>query len=149
MATAKIVATGVIAVIAKTGVVARAATAMLPTLTTATPRRVKTRSNAPAAVNRLELEGTVCRAPDVRYSAAGIPISRFAIEHRSTQAEAGLHREVYCRIGVVASGTGLEAQVKRLAGSSRVRVQGFLDRTTNRLGEPRLVLHAVEIELID
>jgi len=100
-------------------------------------------------VNRLELEGTVCRAPDVRYSAAGIPISRFAIEHRSTQTEAGLHREVYCRIGVVASGGDLETQVKRLTGSSRVRVRGFLDRTTNRQGEPRLVLHAVEIELID
>ena len=91
----------------------------------------------------------VCRAPDLRHSAAGIPISRFVIEHRSRQTEAGLHREVYCRIGVVASGTGLEAQVKRLAPATRVRVTGFLDRITNRQGEPRLVLHAVDIEPIE
>ena len=32
-------------------------------------------------MNRLELEGTVCRAPDVRYSAAGIVITSYSIHY--------------------------------------------------------------------
>jgi primosomal replication protein N len=99
--------------------------------------------------NRLELDGSVVRTPDTRYSPAGIPITRFVLEHRSRQAEAGLEREVYCRIGVVACGEALAAKAKAPGTGDRVRVSGFIERNTNRQGEPRLVLHAVEIEPID
>lgn len=99
--------------------------------------------------NRLELDGRVVRAPDIRYSPAGIPITRFVLEHRSRQVEAGLSREVYCRIGVVACGEDLAPKAKAFGTDDRVRVSGFIERTTNRQGEPRLVLHAVEIEPID
>lgn len=95
------------------------------------------------------ISGWVCTPPELRYSPAGIPVGQFALEHRSRQTEAGLPREAYCRVGVVASGEALRGKVESLALGSLVRVTGFLSRTRNRRGESRLVLHVIEIDLID
>jgi len=95
------------------------------------------------------IEGDVCREPEFRYSPAGVPIGRFTIEHHSSRIEAGMERDVYCRIGVVAAGTELEPRVRVLQTTNRVIVHGFIHRAVNRRGEARLVLHAEAIEPID
>lgn len=99
------------------------------------------------ADNRLIIAGTVVRAPETRYSPAGIPISRFALEHQSRQVEAGMPRDAVCRMMVIAAGEALHSTVSVLALGSRVRVSGFLSRADHRTGEDRLVLHAQAIDI--
>ena len=99
--------------------------------------------------NRLVIAGAVCRAPETRYSPAGIPITRFVLEHRSRQQEAGAPRAAYCQMRVYAAGEALQAQAQRLTPGAQVRVQGFLCRADNRRGADALVLHAQHIEPLD
>ncbi|HEY9198784.1 MAG TPA: primosomal replication protein N [Gammaproteobacteria bacterium] len=100
-------------------------------------------------VNALVIEGLVMQPPETRISPAGIPISRFAVEHQSQCEEAGMAREVRFRIGVVASGQGLQALVAVLKADSRVRITGFLARAGYRSEEHRLLLHAQSIDILN
>ena len=99
--------------------------------------------------NVLVIEGLVVQSPETRVSPAGIPISRFAIEHQSLCEEAGMAREVRFRIGVVATGAGLQAEIAALADGSRVRIQGFIARAGYRSEEHRLLLHAQSINILN
>jgi primosomal replication protein N len=99
--------------------------------------------------NVLVIEGLVVQPPETRVSPAGIPISRFAIEHQSLCEEAGMAREVRFRIGVVASGQGLQAPVAALQAGSRVRIRGFIARAGYRSEEHRLLLHAQSIDILN
>jgi primosomal replication protein N len=101
-----------------------------------------------AAANQVVLAGSVGKRPDTRNSPAGIPISRFVVEHVSEQMEAGHPRRVTLRIAVKAVGAGLQGAVKGLQEGDQVRVSGFLNRADYRQGEHRLVLHAQQIELM-
>lgn len=101
------------------------------------------------ADNQLTLTGIVTRAPQTRTSPAGIPISRFGLEHQSRQMEAGGERLVQCWIRVVASGAELQTAVQRLHTGNRVRVQGFLARRGHRDPDTQLELHALHIECLD
>ncbi len=98
--------------------------------------------------NRVLLTGSVHRKPETRTSPAGIPISRFGLEHRSEQSEAGMKREAQARIVIVASGKELQPLVRTLETGSKVRVTGFLSRSSFRDPEVRLELHAQQIELL-
>ncbi|ODP98946.1 MULTISPECIES: primosomal replication protein N [Salinivibrio] len=95
--------------------------------------------------NRLELAGVISKAPVHRQSPAGIPHCHFVLEHRSTQLEANLPRQVYCRLPVVVSGQGSTQQTHDLALGSHIKVSGFLAYQTSRQGEGKLVLHADHI----
>mgnify|MGYP005752305363 CR=1 FL=1 len=99
--------------------------------------------------NVLVIDGVVVQVPETRFSPAGIPISRFAIEHRSQCEEAGMPREVRFKLAVVASGEQLQPQVAALKVESRVRLQGFLARAGYRSEEHRLVLHIQSIQLLN
>jgi primosomal replication protein N len=99
--------------------------------------------------NQLVLTGTVSRKPVTRSSPAGIPISRFGLEHRSLQQEAGGERTVQCWIRVVASGKPLQDAVRRLETGSQVRVTGFLARRSHRDPGTELELHALRIDCLD
>jgi primosomal replication protein N len=101
------------------------------------------------AENHLVLSGAVLRRPERRVSPAGIPIARFLLDHRSRQQEAGMTREVQCRIRVVASGVALQGFMQRLQTGSRVRVEGFLSRAGYRDPHHALELHAQHIELLE
>ncbi|MBI5461732.1 MAG: primosomal replication protein N [Gammaproteobacteria bacterium] len=98
--------------------------------------------------NVLVIEGLVAQPPETRFSPAGIPLSRFAIEHRSICEEAGLPREVQFRLAVVATGEGLRPCVAALHVGQRIRVQGFLARAGYRSAEHSLVLHAQSIKIL-
>lgn len=94
------------------------------------------------------LIGLVCKSPEIRVSPAGIPVARFTIEHRSIQLEAGLQREAYCKLIVIAAGKEFKQTVKALVLDQQVRVTGFVARANNRQGESMLTLHAQELEIL-
>ncbi|MFZ1492029.1 MAG: primosomal replication protein N [Candidatus Competibacter denitrificans] len=102
-----------------------------------------------ATDNCLIIVGYVVGQCEMRTSPAGVPIGRFLLEHRSSQMEAGLAREVYCRIPVVACGAPVANVVCDLVPGEAVRVRGFVGRANNREGEYRLVLHAAHIEIFN
>ena len=99
--------------------------------------------------NRLILGGRVSKCEQTRYSPAGLPITRFVLEHHSTQMEAGLSREARCRIAVVVSGEPLTDKVAQLSVGSQLRVTGFISRMSHRQSESRLLLHAEDIEFLE
>ncbi|CAM3736474.1 primosomal replication protein N [Rheinheimera salexigens] len=94
------------------------------------------------------LVGSLCRQPDHSESPAGIPHSVLVLEHRSMQHEAGLQRQVYVRIQVVATGTEFQQITRKLTLGDTLKVTGFLSRHQSRSGQARLVLHAQRIEQI-
>ena len=104
--------------------------------------------SAPAD-NCLIIAGQLAGSCEIRTSPAGVTISRFLLEHHSGQVEAGVAREAYCRIPVMACGEALARAVDRLPQGAPVRVQGFISRANFREGEYRLVLHAAHIDILD
>nr|WP_086940054.1 primosomal replication protein N [Thaumasiovibrio occultus] len=98
--------------------------------------------------NRLELSGVIAKQLRRSQSPAGIPHCHFVLEHRSTQREADLPRQVYAYINVVVSGQGLQALTQDLAVGSHIKVSGFVSYQTGRNGLGKLVLHADNIEKI-
>ncbi len=94
------------------------------------------------------IAGQLAGVCETRVSPAGIPISRFFLEHHSGQTEAGVAREARCRIAVMACGESLSRIASSLPSGAAVRVRGFLSRANHRGGEYRLVLHAAHIEIL-
>ncbi|RAJ95281.1 restart primosome assembly protein PriB [Aliidiomarina maris] len=75
------------------------------------------------------------------------------IDHKSQQQEAGMTRQSFVRIQVVASGTlanGEQAQdlANHLTVGSAVEVEGFLNRHETSSGVAKLVLHAQQLKKI-
>ena len=99
--------------------------------------------------NRLVLSGHVAGRVERRETPAGIPITRFTVEHVSRQSEAGMAREVRCRLAVVAAGAGFDADLAGLGDGEPVRITGFLARAGYRHEEHRLVLHAQRVERLN
>ncbi|KLN97930.1 primosomal replication protein N [Moellerella wisconsensis] len=101
------------------------------------------------STNRLVLTGTVCKALLRKVSPSGIPHCQFVIEHRSQQEEAGLYRQAWCRMPIVASGQDIQALTHSITVGCRVTVSGFISCHQGRNGLNKIVLHAEQIELID
>jgi len=100
-------------------------------------------------VNRLAIAGRICTEPDTRVSPAGVPITRFTLEHESQQPEAGGNRQVRCRIRVVAAGPEWQQVAQQPRNGDRIRVEGFVSQAGYRSAEFSLVLHAQRIEVLD
>ena len=98
--------------------------------------------------NQLVLSGAVTEIEGLRYTPAGVPHYGFVLEHRSRQEEAGVPREVVCRIRVEARGQPVTDRCQNLAVNDRIRVTGFLSRAYYKeAASTRLVLHAQQLEL--
>ncbi|MEI7196080.1 primosomal replication protein N [Pectobacterium versatile] len=100
-------------------------------------------------VNRLVLSGTVCKTPIRKVSPSGIPHCQFVLEHRSTQEEAGLSRQSWCRMPVIVSGLSSQAVTHSITVGTQLTVHGFISCHQGRNGLSKIVLHAEQIELID
>jgi len=98
-----------------------------------------------SAENRLIVSGVVCNPPESRNSPAGIPLTRFTLEHRSQQVEATLPRDTYFKIVVIAAGAALKQVAVNLQRGDEVCVEGFLSRMSYREDEARMALHAQTI----
>lgn len=98
--------------------------------------------------NSLVLSGSVVKTPKHSTSPAGIMHSQFSLDHRSDQNEGGMNRLAFVRIQIVATGE-LSHLTRELVAGSMVTVRGFINRHESRNGNPLLVLHAQQIEMID
>ncbi len=94
------------------------------------------------------LTGSVVKAPKQSTSPAGISHSQFSIDHNSIQNEAGMNRQAFVRIQVVATGE-LSHLTRELVAGNIIKVSGFINRHESRNGNPLLVLHAQQIEMIN
>lgn len=105
--------------------------------------------------NRVVLDGTVRSEPEERWTPAGLPLTRFTLEHRSRTTIADLERTVACRITVVALGEELSRAAQNLAPGQGCRVEGVLgQRVRQRPGDEarygQLELHAQSLRpLVD
>ncbi|MFA9462317.1 primosomal replication protein N [Thiohalorhabdus methylotrophus] len=100
--------------------------------------------------NRICLEGTVLPGAETRWTPAGLPLTRFELEHSSRVVIAEMKRVVQCRITVVALGEALSGQAKGLAAGGACRVEGVLGQRVRRWRgeEPmygRFELHATTL----
>ena len=98
--------------------------------------------------NSLTLTGEVVKTPKQSTSPAGITHSQFSIDHKSIQNEAGMNRQAFVRIQVVATGE-ISHLTRELVVGSEIKVSGFINRHESRNGNPLLVLHAQQIEMIN
>ena len=94
------------------------------------------------------LTGLVVKPPKQSTSPAGIIHSQFSIDHKSIQNEAGMSRQAFVRIQVVVSGE-LSHLTRELVAGNVIKVSGFINRHESRNGNPLLVLHAQQIEMIN
>ena len=65
------------------------------------------------------------------------------------QNEAGLNRQAFVRMQVVATGEWSQHLTRDLTAGSNIKVSGFINRHESRNGNPLLVLHAQQIEMIN
>ena len=98
--------------------------------------------------NCLVLVGEVVKTPKFSTSPAGIEHCQFSIDHKSIQNEAGMNRQAFVRIQVVATGNVSPNLTRDLIEGCKVKVTGFINRHESRNGNPLLVLHAQHIEMI-
>ena len=94
------------------------------------------------------LIGEVVRTPKQSTSPAGISHSQFSIDHKSIQNEAGMNRQAFVRIQVVATGD-LSHLTRELIAGNVIKVTGFINRHESRNGNSLLALHAQQIEMIN
>lgn len=99
--------------------------------------------------NCLVLVGEVVKPPKLSTSPAGIQHCQFSIDHKSIQQEAGMNRQAFVRIQVVATGQMSKDLTRDLTEGSKLRVAGFINRHESKNGNPLLVLHAQQIEMIN
>mgnify|MGYP000176835434 CR=1 FL=1 len=94
------------------------------------------------------LVGEVVKTPKFSTSPAGIEHCQFSIDHKSIQQEAGMNRQAFVRIQVVAT-SELSLLTRELMSGNNVKVTGFINRHESKNGNPLLVLHAQQIEMIN
>jgi len=99
--------------------------------------------------NCLVLVGTVVNMPKLSTSPVGLHHCQFSIEHRSIQTEDGLNRQAFVRMQVVATGDWSQRLASELIEGMQIQVSGFINRHESRNGNPLLVLHAQNIEMIN
>jgi|TARA_B110000881_G_C18536751_1_gene496225 primosomal replication protein N len=100
-------------------------------------------------VNSLVLVGEVVKQPKISKSPAGIYHCQFSMDHKSIQNEAGMNRQTFVRIQVVATGEFSQNLTRDLIAGCNIKVTGFINRHESRNGNPLLVLHAQQIEMIN
>ena len=100
-------------------------------------------------MNSLVLVGEVVKQPKISKSPAGIYHCQFSMDHKSIQSEAGMNRQTFVRIQVVATGEFSQNLTRDLIAGCNIKVTGFINRHESRNGNPLLVLHAQQIEMIN
>jgi primosomal replication protein N len=96
--------------------------------------------------NRVLLDAALSERGELRYTPAGIPAIDFLLRHASTQAEAGVDRNVECELSGVAYGEPARG-LADVAPGSLLRCKGFLARRW-RTGIT-LAMHVNSFELIE
>jgi primosomal replication protein N len=79
----------------------------------------------------------------IRYSPAGVPVLECLLEHRSTQLEAEVARQVEFEIRALALGS-IGRELERVSPGTGLEVKGFL--APSRKGSKTLLLHITAFE---
>jgi len=87
----------------------------------------------------------VTKVYDTRHTPAGIPITRFVLEHQSEQSEADLKRNIRCQVFIVASGKKLRNQTRDLSAGQTITVEGYLNQISFQGTNPQLCVNAEKI----
>ena len=98
--------------------------------------------------NRVIFSGVLVDAVRLRYSPAGIPVARFALDHQSEQSEAGVARSQTLRLGVRVAGKALCEGLDQLPAGTPLEIRGYLARSDQREGY-KLILCARRITRLD
>ena len=90
------------------------------------------------------ISGVVTRLYEVRNTPAGIPITRFVLEHQSEQSEADLKRNIRCQIFIIASGNKLRSELKnkKLEVGLQMTIEGYLNQISFKGSNPQLCVNA-------
>jgi primosomal replication protein N len=89
------------------------------------------------------MTATLIERSIIRYSPAGIPVLECLLEHRSTQLEAEVERQVEFEIRALALGS-LGKELERVSPGTDIAVKGFL--APSRKGSKTLLLHITAFE---
>lgn len=82
----------------------------------------------------------------LRYSPAGVPVMQCLLEHRSSQLEAEVSRQVQFEIKAVALGT-MAAELEAIDPGTELAVRGFL--APLRKGSRTLLLHITGLDGVE
>lgn len=92
--------------------------------------------------NKVVISGVVAKLYEVRLTPAGIPITRFVLDHQSEQSEADLKRSIRCQVFIIASGNKLRSVLKGLDVGQQMTVEGYLSQTSFKGGNRQLCVNA-------
>lgn len=93
--------------------------------------------------NRLQLNAQITAREVVRITPAGVPILELELQHLSTQAEAGLERQVEVVLVAKAAGT-LAWQLEKVALLAPCRFTGFIAKKSRN--SRQVVFHITGFE---
>jgi primosomal replication protein N len=94
------------------------------------------------------INGLLAKVYETRHSPAGIPITRFILEHQSVKTEAGLKRKIYCKVLIIIAGTALHQVLNRLSVGQEITVEGYLNQVSYQGQNPKLCVNAEVIKHI-
>jgi len=94
------------------------------------------------------ISGLLAKVYETRYSPAGIPITRFILDHQSAQLEAGLNRNIRCKALVIIAGTTLHQVLAKLDVGQQISVEGYLSQVSYQGQNPKLCVNAAVIKNI-
>ncbi|HFE36995.1 MAG TPA: primosomal replication protein N [Gammaproteobacteria bacterium] len=97
--------------------------------------------------NRVLISGLIHKIYDTRYSPAGIPMTRFILDHQSEQSEAGLKRNIRCKALIIIAGTKLHEVFGRLQTGQQITVAGYLSQVSYQGQNPKLCVNAESIKV--
>lgn len=97
--------------------------------------------------NRVLISGLLFKVYETRYSPAGIPMTRFILDHQSAQIEAGLSRNIRCKALVVIAGTALHRLFSGLTIGQEITVEGYLSQVSYQGQNPKLCINAESIKI--
>lgn len=92
--------------------------------------------------NKVIVGGVVVKLYEVRHTPAGIPITRFVLEHQSEQSEADLKRNIRCQVFIIVSGKNLHRILKNLEVGQQITVEGYLNQISFKGSNPQLCVNA-------
>ncbi|MFZ1713375.1 MAG: primosomal replication protein N [Nitrosomonas sp.] len=95
--------------------------------------------------NLVTICGVITQLEKPRFTPAGIMITELKLDHQSSQVEAGIQRQIICKLHVV----GIADIAKKLISlgmGTHVKLTGFLASKNRMSGQ--LVLHVNTIEAI-
>jgi len=94
------------------------------------------------------ISGLLAKVYETRHSPAGIPITRFILEHQSAKTEAGYDRKIYCKVLIVIAGSALHQVLGRLTVGQEISVEGYLNQVSYQGQNPKLCVNAEVIQPI-